>query len=89
MVALLDHVLLPDCLLSANLAINLLPGETQQNWHTDDSFYRVPRPRPALGVSAIWAIDDVHRRQRGDAGDPGQPPVGRRNRRRTIRRSST
>jgi len=56
-VELLDHVLLPDCLLSANLAINLLPGETEQNWHTDDSFYRVPRPRLPLGVSAIWAID--------------------------------
>ena len=23
-----------------------------------DSFYRVPRPRAALGVAAIWAIDD-------------------------------
>jgi ectoine hydroxylase-related dioxygenase (phytanoyl-CoA dioxygenase family) len=56
--AVLDEVLLPDCLLSANLAINLLPGETRQNLHTDDSFYRVARPRAALGVSAIWAIDD-------------------------------
>jgi ectoine hydroxylase-related dioxygenase (phytanoyl-CoA dioxygenase family) len=57
-VALLDQLLLPNYLLSANLAINLLPGETRQGLHTDDSFYRVPRPRPALGVSAIWAIDD-------------------------------
>jgi ectoine hydroxylase-related dioxygenase (phytanoyl-CoA dioxygenase family) len=57
-VAFLDELLLPDCLLSANLAINLLPGETRQNLHTDDSFYPVPRPRQAIGVSAIWAIDD-------------------------------
>ena len=57
-VALVDEVLLADYLLSANLAINLLPGETRQNLHTDDSFYRVPRPRAPLGVSAIWAIDD-------------------------------
>jgi ectoine hydroxylase-related dioxygenase (phytanoyl-CoA dioxygenase family) len=57
-VALLDELLLPGYLLSANLAINLLPGETAQGLHTDDGFYRVPRPRPAIGVSAIWAIDD-------------------------------
>jgi ectoine hydroxylase-related dioxygenase (phytanoyl-CoA dioxygenase family) len=57
-VALVDQLLLPEYLLSANLAINLLPGETRQNLHTDDSFYRVARPRAALGVSAIWAIDD-------------------------------
>jgi ectoine hydroxylase-related dioxygenase (phytanoyl-CoA dioxygenase family) len=40
------------------LAINLLPGETEQDVHFDDSFYRVPRPRRPLGVSAIWAIDE-------------------------------
>lgn len=57
-VALLDELLLPSYLLSANLAINLLPGETVQAWHVDDGFYRVPRPRPAIGVSTIWAIDD-------------------------------
>jgi ectoine hydroxylase-related dioxygenase (phytanoyl-CoA dioxygenase family) len=56
--ALLDQVLSPNYLLSANLAINLLPGETAQSLHFDDSFYPLPRPRPALGVSAIWAIDD-------------------------------
>jgi ectoine hydroxylase-related dioxygenase (phytanoyl-CoA dioxygenase family) len=56
--AILDALLLPGYLLSANLAINLLPGETAQDVHFDDSFYKVPRPRPALGVSAIWAIDD-------------------------------
>lgn len=56
--ALLDELLAPGCLLSANLAINLLPGETAQRLHFDDSFYPLPRPRPAIGVSAIWAIDD-------------------------------
>jgi ectoine hydroxylase-related dioxygenase (phytanoyl-CoA dioxygenase family) len=56
--AILDSLLLPGYLLSANLAINLLPGETAQDIHFDDSFYKVPRPRPAIGVSAIWAIDD-------------------------------
>jgi phytanoyl-CoA dioxygenase PhyH len=49
----------PSCLLSALLAINLHPGETVQPWHFDDGGIRVPRPRPALGISAFWAIDDT------------------------------
>lgn len=57
-VAMLDELLLPNYLLSANLAINLLPGESAQGLHTDDSFYPVPRPRAAIGISTIWAIDD-------------------------------
>ena len=47
------------CLLSALLAINLHPGETVQPWHFDDGGARVPRPRPALGISTFWAIDDT------------------------------
>ena len=47
------------CLLSAMLAINLHPGETVQPWHTDDGGARMPRPRPPLGISAFWAIDDT------------------------------
>ncbi len=45
------------CLLSALLAINLHPGETVQPWHFDDGGVKLPRPRPAFGVSAFWAID--------------------------------
>ena len=47
------------CLLSALLAINLQPGETVQPWHFDDSSAKIPRPRPPLGVSTFWAIDDT------------------------------
>jgi ectoine hydroxylase-related dioxygenase (phytanoyl-CoA dioxygenase family) len=47
------------CLLSAMLAINLHPGETVQPWHTDDGTAKMPRPRPALGISTFWAIDDT------------------------------
>ena len=47
------------CLLSALLAINLHPGETVQPWHFDDGGAKVPRPRPVLGISAFWAIDDT------------------------------
>ena len=47
------------CLLSALLAINLHPGETVQPWHFDDGGAKIPRPRPPLGVSTFWAIDDT------------------------------
>jgi ectoine hydroxylase-related dioxygenase (phytanoyl-CoA dioxygenase family) len=47
------------CLLSALLAINLHPGETVQPWHFDDGGVKLPRPRPAFGLSAFWAIDDT------------------------------
>jgi ectoine hydroxylase-related dioxygenase (phytanoyl-CoA dioxygenase family) len=52
-----EAMLGPNVLLSACLAIETHPGETVQPLHFDDSFYRVPRPRPAYGVSAFWAID--------------------------------
>ena len=48
----------PNYLLSANLAINVHPGETAQALHCDDGYCRLPRPRDAMGISAIWAIDD-------------------------------
>jgi ectoine hydroxylase-related dioxygenase (phytanoyl-CoA dioxygenase family) len=55
---LVDAILHPNYLLSANLAINVHPGETAQTLHTDDGYCRIPRPREPMGVSAIWAIDD-------------------------------
>ena len=55
---IVDQVLLPNYLLSSNLAIDVHPGETAQDWHFDDGGVRLPRPRPAHGVSTIWAIDD-------------------------------
>ena len=56
--ALLDEVLLPNYLLSSNLAVDVHPGETAQDFHFDDGGIRVPRPRPTHGVSTIWALDD-------------------------------
>lgn len=55
---IVDRVLAPNYLLSANLAIRLYPGETRQPLHFDDGFYKVARPRRAFGVSTIWAVDD-------------------------------
>ncbi|MGI9284327.1 MAG: phytanoyl-CoA dioxygenase family protein, partial [Pseudomonadales bacterium] len=54
---LLDRLLLPNYLLSQAVAINILPGEAQQLVHHDDAFYLVPRPRKALSVAAMWALD--------------------------------
>lgn len=56
--AVLDALLLPGYLLTANLAINLLPGETAQQLHVDDGFYRLSRPRRPVSISTVWAIDD-------------------------------
>ncbi len=47
-----------DCLVTAALAANVLPGEQPQAFHTDDAFYPIPRPRPAFSVGAIWAMDN-------------------------------
>ena len=56
--ALVDSLLETGYLLTAALAINLLPGETEQSWHYDDAFYTLPRPRPPVSISTIWALDD-------------------------------
>ena len=53
-----ERVLGANFLLTATLAIKLEPGETAQDFHTDDGFYRVPRPRPPVSLSTLWAIDD-------------------------------
>ncbi len=58
MLAVLDRTLAPNYLLSAGLSIDLHPGETQQAMHFDDGFYDVPRPRPPISMSVIWAIDE-------------------------------
>jgi ectoine hydroxylase-related dioxygenase (phytanoyl-CoA dioxygenase family) len=54
---ILDALLLPNWLLSNCQSIRLYPGETRQPWHSDDSFYFVPRPHAPLGVSSIWALE--------------------------------
>jgi ectoine hydroxylase-related dioxygenase (phytanoyl-CoA dioxygenase family) len=57
LMALVGAFLRPVFLLSASHAIRILPGEAAQSLHFDDSFYPFPRPRAALGVSVIGAID--------------------------------
>lgn len=55
---LMDRLFQPGFLLSQSQIINILPGETAQALHTDDAFYRLPRPRQPLGAATVWAIDE-------------------------------
>jgi len=55
--AICDALLEPSYLLTASQAIEIHPGETPQAFHTDDLFYGIPRPRPAVSVSTIVAVD--------------------------------
>jgi ectoine hydroxylase-related dioxygenase (phytanoyl-CoA dioxygenase family) len=57
LLALFDRLFEPNYLLSQAQVININPGEEAQQLHFDDSFYKIPRPRPALAASVIWAID--------------------------------
>jgi ectoine hydroxylase-related dioxygenase (phytanoyl-CoA dioxygenase family) len=58
MLALCDRLLAPNYLLTISQAIEIHPGEVAQALHNDDAFYPLPRPRPPVSVSTIWAIDD-------------------------------
>lgn len=54
---LCEHFLLPNFLLTASQAIRVNPGETPQPFHSDDSFYHLPHPRPMISLSTIVAVD--------------------------------
>ncbi|MEO8603315.1 MAG: phytanoyl-CoA dioxygenase family protein [bacterium] len=56
-VALGERFLDPGFLLTASQAIEIHPGETPQPFHYDDTFYRLPRPRPMVSLSTIVAVD--------------------------------
>ncbi|MFT3811281.1 MAG: phytanoyl-CoA dioxygenase family protein [Micropepsaceae bacterium] len=57
LMGLLDRFLLPGYLLTASQAISIRPGEAAQPVHFDDGFYRMARPRPAISLSMICAVD--------------------------------
>ncbi len=61
LLAILDRFLQPGYLLTASQSIQINPGETAQDLHTDDGFYRQPRPRPPLSMTVIGAIEDFTR----------------------------
>lgn len=55
--AILGRFLQPGYLLTASQSIRILPGEAAQDIHTDDGFYRQPRPRPPISMTVIAAVD--------------------------------
>ena len=68
---LLDELLLPGYLLTASQAICIGPGESPQPIHFDDQFYTIPRPRPPVSISTIWALDDFTAHNGGTEVIPG------------------
>ena len=54
----LDSLLQPNYLLSQAQVINIMSGSPAQPLHMDDGFYPWPRPRPALSVATVFAIDE-------------------------------
>ena len=71
LLAILDRLLAPNYLLSANHAICIYPGEKAQALHFDDGFYPFPRPRPAFSISVIGAIDPFTSQNGGTVMYPG------------------
>ncbi|KGE04389.1 hypothetical protein HRUBRA_01075 [Pseudohaliea rubra DSM 19751] len=71
MLGLCDAVFEPNYLLTASQAIVIGPGETPQPWHTDDSFYTIPRPRPMVSLSTIVAMEDFSAENGGTEVIPG------------------
>ena len=55
---IVDQLLEPDYLLSANLAINCHPGETNQDFHRDNTGGNTCNPTDIHGISTIWNFDD-------------------------------
>jgi ectoine hydroxylase-related dioxygenase (phytanoyl-CoA dioxygenase family) len=74
--ALCDRFLLPGCLLTASQAICIRPGEKPQEFHHDDTFYTVPRPRPMISLSTIAAVDPFSTENGGTEVLPGSHQWG-------------
>jgi ectoine hydroxylase-related dioxygenase (phytanoyl-CoA dioxygenase family) len=74
--AICDAFLEPNYLLTASQAIQILPDETPQPFHTDDTFYRIARPRDAVSLSTIVAIDAFTRENGATQVVPGSQRWG-------------
>jgi len=55
---LVEALLGPHFQISIISAIQILPGETAQDLHTDDGLYPLPWPHPPVVLNTMWAIDD-------------------------------
>lgn len=67
----LDRLLLPNYLLSQAQVINIRSESPAQPLHVDDGFYPWPRPRPAISVATVFAVDDFTRDNGATLAIPG------------------
>lgn len=61
MLDILDRLMLPSCdayRIGSCTAIEIFPGETAQELHTDDSIYPIRMPGIEWQVSVMWALED-------------------------------
>ncbi|MEM1401746.1 MAG: phytanoyl-CoA dioxygenase family protein [Pseudomonadota bacterium] len=67
----LERLLKPNYLLSQAQVINILEGSPAQPLHIDDGFYPWPRPRQALSIATVFAIDDFTENNGATVAIPG------------------
>jgi ectoine hydroxylase-related dioxygenase (phytanoyl-CoA dioxygenase family)/putative sterol carrier protein len=61
MLSIVDEILLPHCInyrIGSCTGIEIWPGESAQELHTDDSIYPIHIQGMELQVSAMWALND-------------------------------
>jgi ectoine hydroxylase-related dioxygenase (phytanoyl-CoA dioxygenase family) len=58
LLGVLDRIFGQGYQLSAPVGIEIGPGETAQNLHTDDVIYPVKKPHQHLVLNTMWAMDD-------------------------------
>jgi len=57
-IALMQHVLGPGCLVSSVSSITIHPGEVAQPIHADDQVIPIPKPHRAVTANSMWALTD-------------------------------
>ncbi len=56
--AVVDELLEPECLLSGTTAMDIGPGERLQGLHADDGLFKIGRPHRPMMSTTIWALTD-------------------------------
>lgn len=67
----LERLMQPNFLLSQAQVINIMDGSPAQPLHIDDGFYPWPRPRAALSIATVFAIDDFTENNGATVAIPG------------------
>lgn len=67
----IDRLLQPNYLLSQAQVINIMTDSPAQPLHIDDGFYPWPKPRPALSIATVFAIDDFTQENGATVAIPG------------------